>query len=112
MLNEEGGIDPNEYRFYAMVDRVSVTGTTWMGLTMNCCQCHTHKYDPILHTDYYSTMALLNNASEPTYFIPTPDIEAQKKRRQKRLPNLKLPYPIQVPWWPRSHGDQRFSSMD
>ena len=51
MLNEEGGIDPNEYRFYAMVDRVSVTGTTWMGLTMNCCQCHTHKYDPILHTD-------------------------------------------------------------
>lgn len=36
MLNEEGGIDPNEYRFYAMVDRVGVTGTTWMGLTMNC----------------------------------------------------------------------------
>jgi hypothetical protein len=43
MLNEEGGIDPNEYRFYAMVDRVGVTGTAWMGLTLNCCQCHTHK---------------------------------------------------------------------
>ena len=88
MLNEEGGIDPNEYRFYAMVDRVAVTGTTWMGLTMNCCQCHTHKYDPILHTDYYSTMALLNNASEPTYYIPTPEIEAQQKAHAEAIARL------------------------
>jgi hypothetical protein len=84
MLNEEGGIDPNEYRFYAMVDRVGVTGTAWMGLTLNCCQCHTHKYDPILHTEYYSVMALLNNADEPTYHIPTPDIEAQQKAHAER----------------------------
>jgi Protein of unknown function (DUF1553)/Protein of unknown function (DUF1549)/Planctomycete cytochrome C len=88
MLNEEGGIDPNEYRFYAMVDRVGVTGTTWMGLTMNCCQCHTHKYDPILHTDYYSTMALLNNASEPTYYIPTPDIEARRNAHAETIARL------------------------
>jgi hypothetical protein len=93
MLNEEGGIDPNEYRFYAMVDRVSVTGTTWMGLTMNCCQCHTHKYDPILHTDYYSTMALLNNASEPTYFIPTPDIDRQKVAQAERIAKLEASLP-------------------
>ncbi len=77
MLNEEGGADPNEYRFYAMVDRVAVTGVAWMGLTMNCAQCHTHKYDPVLHTDYYSLMALLNNADEPTYNIPPPD-QAQR----------------------------------
>jgi hypothetical protein len=55
-----------------------------MGLTLNCCQCHTHKYDPILHTDYYSVMALLNNADEPTYHIPTPDIEAQQKPTRRR----------------------------
>jgi hypothetical protein len=88
MLNEEGGIDPNEYRFYAMVDRVGVTGTAWMGLTLNCCQCHTHKYDPILHTDYYSVMALLNNAAEPTYHIPTPDIEAQQKAHAAKIAQL------------------------
>jgi hypothetical protein len=88
MLNEEGGIDPNEYRFYAMVDRVSVTGTTWMGLTMNCCQCHTHKYDPILHTDYYRTLALLNNASEPTYFIPTHEVEVQQKAQAAKIAKL------------------------
>ena len=53
MLNEEGGIDPLEFRFYAMVDRVGTTGVVWMGLTVGCAQCHTHKFDPIPHRDYY-----------------------------------------------------------
>ena len=97
MLNEEGGIDPNEYRFYAMVDRVSVTGTAWMGLTMNCCQCHTHKYDPILHTDFYRTMALLNNADEPTYFIPTPEVAAQQKAQEAKVAKLEAELPGKFP---------------
>ena len=85
MLNEEGGADPNEYRFYSMVDRVGATGATWMGLTLNCAQCHTHKYDPILHTDYYSVMALLNNADEPTYNIPPPDLATKQADHAKRV---------------------------
>lgn len=97
MLNEEGGIDPNEYRFYAMVDRVGVTGTTWMGLTLNCCQCHTHKYDPILHTDYYSVMALLNNADEPSYYIPTPGVEAQQKAHAAKIAKLEADLPKKFP---------------
>lgn len=97
MLNEEGGIDPNEYRFYAMVDRVGVTGTTWMGLTLNCCQCHTHKYDPILHTDYYGVMALLNNADEPAYNIPTPDIAAQQKAHAEKIAKLEAELPSKFP---------------
>ncbi|MFP6763571.1 MAG: DUF1549 and DUF1553 domain-containing protein, partial [Planctomycetaceae bacterium] len=70
MLNEEGGIDPNEYRFYAMVDRVATTGSVWLGLTVGCAQCHSHKYDPISHTDYYRIFALLNNADEPDLSVP------------------------------------------
>ncbi|MES2597524.1 MAG: PSD1 and planctomycete cytochrome C domain-containing protein [Verrucomicrobiota bacterium] len=97
MLNEEGGIDPNEYRFYAMVDRVGVTGTTWMGLTMNCCQCHTHKYDPILHTDFYSTLALLNNTSEPTYNIPTSEIIAQQKAHAAKIAQMEADLPSKFP---------------
>lgn len=85
MLNEEGGADPNEYRFYAMVDRVAVTGVAWMGLTMNCAQCHTHKYDPVLHTDYYALMALLNNADEPTYFIPPNDLAQREADHARRV---------------------------
>ena len=65
MLNEEGGIDPLEFRFYAMTDRVATTATVWLGLTLGCAQCHTHKFDPIPHRDYYQFMALLNNADEP-----------------------------------------------
>lgn len=65
MINEEGGIDPLEFRFHAMTDRVATTGTTWMGLTFGCAQCHTHKYDPILHSEYYRLMAFMNNADEP-----------------------------------------------
>ena len=77
MLNEEGGIDPLEYRFYAMVDRVATTGTVWLGLTTGCAQCHTHKYDPITHTDYYAMMALLNNADEPTITVADAEVAAR-----------------------------------
>ncbi|MDA0659828.1 MAG: DUF1549 and DUF1553 domain-containing protein, partial [Planctomycetota bacterium] len=65
MLNEEGGIDPLEFRYYAVVDRVATTGMTWLGLTLGCAQCHSHKYDPISHEDYFCFMALLDNADEP-----------------------------------------------
>ncbi|MFP6900504.1 MAG: DUF1549 and DUF1553 domain-containing protein, partial [Opitutales bacterium] len=85
MLNEEGGIDPLEFRFHAMVDRVSTTGTVWMGLSTGCAQCHSHKYDPISHTDYYRLMALLNNADEPDYLIPEPEIVRRRKNLQAKI---------------------------
>jgi len=97
MLNEEGGIDPNEYRFYAMVDRVSTTATTWLGLTMNCVQCHTHKYDPIEHVEFYRTMALLNNADEPTLSIETPDVENQRRQKAAMLAKLEAELPSKFP---------------
>jgi len=76
MLNEEGGIDPLEFRFYAMTDRVATTGTTWLGLTTGCAQCHDHKYDPISHREYFGMMAFLNNADE----VELPLDPAQKKQ--------------------------------
>ena len=65
MLNEEGGIDPLEFRYYAVVDRTNATATVWLGLTVGCAQCHTHKFDPITHTEYYRLLSCLNNADEP-----------------------------------------------
>ncbi|TWT92078.1 PSD1 and planctomycete cytochrome C domain-containing protein [Stieleria varia] len=85
MLNEEGGIDPLEYRFYAMVDRVATTGTVWMGLTTGCAQCHTHKYDPITHTDYYALMALMDNADEPELDADSAEITAKRKQVQSQI---------------------------
>jgi len=70
MINEEGGIDPLEFRYLAMVDRVSTTGVTWLGLTTGCAQCHNHKYDPLTQADYYGLFACLDNADEPEWVIP------------------------------------------
>ncbi len=93
MLNEEGGIDPLEYRFYATVDRVSTTGTTWLGLTIGCAQCHSHKYDPIVHREYYQFMAFLNNADEPEFEVPSDDIAARRKIAEEKIAKLTAELP-------------------
>ena len=80
MLNEEGGIDPNEFRFHSMTDRVATTGATWLGLTLGCAQCHTHKFDPLTHREYFQLMAFMNNADEPDIDLPQADTEEQQKK--------------------------------
>ena len=81
MVNEEGGIDPLEFRFYAMVDRVNTTATTWLGLTLGCAQCHTHKFDPVPHRSYYEMMAFLDNTSE----LELPLLTPQQRRQQESI---------------------------
>ncbi|MFN9721110.1 MAG: DUF1549 domain-containing protein, partial [Planctomycetota bacterium] len=88
MLNEEGGIDPLEFRFHAMTDRVATTGTTWLGLTTGCAQCHTHKYDPLTHREYYQLMAFLNNADEPSLALPDESIDAKQEANQREAARL------------------------
>jgi hypothetical protein len=97
MINEEGGIDPLEYRFYSMVDRVHVTATTWLGLTMACAQCHTHKYDPITHAEYYRFMACLDNANEPKIDVFDPEIAEKRAKIQKQIDALTAALPDKFP---------------
>ncbi len=63
-LNTEAGVDKEEARFQNLADRVNTTGRVWMGLTLGCAQCHTHKYDPITIRDYYSFYAYFNNTKD------------------------------------------------
>jgi hypothetical protein len=88
MINEEGGIDVEEFRFAAMVDRMATTGTVWLGLTIGCAQCHTHKYDPIPQRDYYRMMALMDNADEPEIEVPDPAVEARRSDILARISAL------------------------
>ena len=97
MLNEEGGIDPLEFRFHAMTDRVATTGSVWLGLTVGCAQCHTHKYDPIAHTDYYRFFSLLNNADEPEFNIPVADIVAKQNDVDRHIAELEADLPNRFP---------------
>lgn len=64
MTNGEGGRDKEESRVDYVIDRVNTTGTVWLGLTLSCTQCHTHKFDPITHADYYSLSAFFNSIDE------------------------------------------------
>ena len=68
-INQEGGIDPEQFRIDSVFDRVATTGTVWLGLTIGCCQCHDHKFDPITQKEYYQFFAFLNNQDEPTISV-------------------------------------------
>ncbi|MCP4192346.1 MAG: DUF1553 domain-containing protein [Planctomycetaceae bacterium] len=64
MTNGEGGRDPEESRVDYVRDRVNTTGSVWLGLTLGCSQCHSHKFDPISQSDYYSLTAFFNSIDE------------------------------------------------
>lgn len=64
MLNAEGGTIAEENRTKTVFDRVETTSAVWLGITMGCCQCHDHKFDPFTQKDYYSMFALFNQLVE------------------------------------------------
>ncbi|MCA9222680.1 MAG: PSD1 domain-containing protein, partial [Planctomycetales bacterium] len=69
--NTEGGTDQEEDRVKKTIDRTNTVGTTWLGLTVGCAQCHSHKYDPITQRDYYSLYAFFNYMAESDIPAPT-----------------------------------------
>lgn len=64
LTNKEGGVDQEEFRVAQVVDRTNTTGQVFMGLTVGCAQCHTHKYDPISQREYYQLFAFFNTGME------------------------------------------------
>ena len=64
LLNLEGGIDFDQYRVEAVVDRVETTGAVFLGLTLGCARCHDHKYDPVSQREFYRFYAFFNNIDE------------------------------------------------
>ena len=88
MINFEGGAIAEEYQVEYVVDRVEATSTAFMGLTMGCARCHTHKYDPITHKEFYQFFAFFNTVPErgldgrtgnaaPVLLLPSPAQQAQ-----------------------------------
>jgi hypothetical protein len=70
LTNKEGGADQEEYRVYAVMDRVNTTATVWLGLTAACTQCHDHPYDPFSQREFYQLFAFFNNADETELPLP------------------------------------------
>jgi hypothetical protein len=78
MCNEEGGIDPEQFRMEAMFDRMDAIGKSVLGLTIQCAQCHNHKYDPLKQVDYYRMFAFLNNDHEANIAVYTPEEQVRR----------------------------------
>ena len=96
-VNDEGGGDAEEYRVKAVKDRVATVGTAWLGLTLNCAECHTHKYDPISHDEYYQFYAFFNNTTDggnynvaPTIEVPKPDLSESVRYVNDKLARTQL----------------------
>lgn len=89
MTNTEGGTDDEEFRAAAVIDRVNTTGEVWLGLTMACAQCHTHKYDPIFHDEYFAFYAFFNQTEDSDRPRDIPFIKAPTPKQQAELDQLK-----------------------
>ncbi len=88
MINQEGGIDVEQFRVDSVLDRVNTTGTVFLGLTVGCAQCHDHKYDPISQREYYQLYAFFNNVDEPDLEIATPTEFARRREVRKEIDQL------------------------
>lgn len=86
-INQEGGIDPEQFRVEAVIDRVNTTGSVFLGLTVACSQCHDHKYDPISQREYYQLFDFFNQDEEPVLPVPSPD---EAKRLEAHETQMRL----------------------
>ncbi|HVX10829.1 MAG TPA: PSD1 and planctomycete cytochrome C domain-containing protein [Pirellulales bacterium] len=77
MINEEGAIVPEQFRMVEMFDRIDCVGKAVLGLTAQCAQCHSHKFDPLTHEEYYGMFAFLNTSYEARSWVYTADQERQ-----------------------------------
>jgi hypothetical protein len=99
MINFEGGAIPEEYLNEYVIDRVETTATTWLGLTMGCARCHTHKYDPISQKEFYQFYAFFNSVPElgldgrtgnaaPILPLPTEEQKSEQQRLTGAIQDL------------------------
>ncbi|MBL8207295.1 MAG: DUF1549 domain-containing protein [Blastocatellia bacterium] len=97
VINEEGGVDPEQARVEQVMDRVNTTGAVWLGLTVGCAQCHSHKFDPISHKEYYQLLAFFNSTMDvnnPGPVVPVvrgeifgkPETSAQPTETRRGMP--------------------------
>ncbi|MBU6179971.1 MAG: DUF1549 domain-containing protein, partial [Verrucomicrobia bacterium] len=106
MTQNEGGTSDEEFRNAAVIDRVNTTMAVWMGTTMACAQCHTHKFDPITQHEYFSVYAILNQSADadrkdetPVHSFFSPDQKAKRALLGKEIGDLEKRFTAPDPAW-------------
>src|SRR5207247_9828732 len=88
MLNEEGGVDPEQFRMDGMFDRLDCIGKSVLGLTIQCAQCHNHKFDPLSQEEYYRLFAFINNDHEASMIAYTAKEQQERADLLRQMRDL------------------------
>ena len=99
MLNEEGGIDPEQFRMDTMFDRMDCIGKSVLGLTIQCAQCHDHKYDPLKQAEYYRMFAFINNDHEAQRVVYTPEEQMNVANLSRQIHEAEMGLRNANPQW-------------
>lgn len=105
MNNDEGGTDDEEFRVAALIDRVNTTYEVWQSTTMGCVQCHTHPYEPIVHEEYYKSMAFFNNTRDEDVPGEHPTLRMYREPDQEKLNAIRS-------WVAQAAGPDRASEVN
>ena len=99
LLNEEGGVDPEQFRMEAMFDRMDAIGKGILGITIQCAQCHNHKYDPLTQEEYYRMFAFLNNTHEANIAVYSPEQQMKRAEIFRRTQEIETALQHRHPDW-------------
>ena len=101
MVNEEGAIIAERFRLEGLFDRMDALGKGVLGLTVQCAQCHTHKFDPVTHDEYYGLFAYLNNDYEAVSRVYSPEQSEQIRKIEQGTADLEAKVKADHPDWPQ-----------
>ncbi len=99
MINEEGGVDPEQFRMEAMFDRMDAVGKSILGVTIQCAQCHNHKYDPLKQEEYYRLFAFLNDSHEANIAVYTPAEQMKRAEIYRKTREIEAEIQHHSPDW-------------
>jgi mono/diheme cytochrome c family protein len=99
MINEEGGIDPEQFRMEAMFDRMDAIGKGMLGITIQCAQCHNHKFDPLKQEEYYRMFAFINSANDSNIPVYTPPEQIKREEIFRKTREMEALLQHQHPTW-------------
>jgi mono/diheme cytochrome c family protein len=99
MINEEGAIDPEQFRMEAMFDRMDAIGKSVLGVTVQCAQCHNHKFDPISQEEYYRLFSFLNNDHESSAVVLTAAEQMRASDLRRQIHEIEADLRHRMPDW-------------
>jgi mono/diheme cytochrome c family protein len=99
MVNMEGAIDPEQFRMEAMFDRMDAIGKAMLGITIQCAQCHNHKFDPISQEEYYKLFAFINNDHEARPVVHSPEQQMKIAELHRKMSEIEVDLKHRTPDW-------------